>query len=138
MGEGTSFLSIVLSLCRGNQLRQIFRRYSGGSTISQPLLFLAYLNYYSCLISPGVVLKGTQSWQNKWFQIIRFQKLSSLIITLYDFPIKLIMIKFFEYNLCSSCCRFVFCFVMRETLCCLCQTIIKLILLKLFTPPPDI
>ena len=25
-----------------------------------------------------------------------------------------------------------FCFVMRETLCCLCQTIIKLILLKLF------
>ena len=27
---------------------------------------------------------------------------------------------------------------MRETLCCLCQTIIKLILLKLFTQPPDI
>ena len=27
-----------------------------------------------------------------------------------------------------------FCFVMRETLCCLCQ----LILLKLLTPPPDI
>ena len=31
-----------------------------------------------------------------------------------------------------------FCFVMRETLCCLCQTIIKLILLKLLTKPPDI
>ena len=31
-----------------------------------------------------------------------------------------------------------FCFVMRETLCCLCQIIIKLILLKLLTPPPDI
>ena len=29
-----------------------------------------------------------------------------------------------------------FCFVMRETLCCLCQTIIKLILLKLFTQIP--
>ena len=26
----------------------------------------------------------------------------------------------------------------RKTLCCLCQTIIKLILLKLLTPPPDI
>ena len=26
----------------------------------------------------------------------------------------------------------------RETLCCLCQTIIKLLLLKLLTPPPDI
>ena len=26
---------------------------------------------------------------------------------------------------------------MRETSCCLCQTIIKLILLKLLTPPPD-
>ena len=31
-----------------------------------------------------------------------------------------------------------FCFVMRETLCCLCKTIIKLILSKLLTPPPDI
>ena len=31
-----------------------------------------------------------------------------------------------------------FCFVMRDTSCCLCQTIIKLILLKLLTPPPDI
>ena len=31
-----------------------------------------------------------------------------------------------------------FCFVMRDTLCCLCQTIIKLILLKLLTQPPDI
>ena len=31
-----------------------------------------------------------------------------------------------------------FCFVMRESSCCLCQTIIKLILLKLLTPPPDI
>ena len=31
-----------------------------------------------------------------------------------------------------------FCFVMRETLCCLCQTVIKLILLKLLTQPPDI
>ena len=27
---------------------------------------------------------------------------------------------------------------MRETSCCLCQTIIKLILLKLLVPPPDI
>ena len=31
-----------------------------------------------------------------------------------------------------------FCFVMRETLCCLCQKIIKLILLKLLTQPQDI
>ena len=31
-----------------------------------------------------------------------------------------------------------FCLVMRETLCTLCQTIIKLILLKLLTLPPDI
>ena len=31
-----------------------------------------------------------------------------------------------------------FCFVMRETLCRLCLTIIKLILLKLLTQPPDI
>ena len=31
-----------------------------------------------------------------------------------------------------------FYFVMKETSCCLCQTIIKLILLKLLTPPPDI
>ena len=33
-----------------------------------------------------------------------------------------------------------FCFgsVMRETLCCLCQTIIKLILSKLLTQPPDL
>ena len=31
-----------------------------------------------------------------------------------------------------------FCFAMRETLCYLCQTIIKLILLKLSTLPPDI
>ena len=29
-------------------------------------------------------------------------------------------------------------FVMRENSCCLCQKIIKLILLKLLTPPPDI
>ena len=31
-----------------------------------------------------------------------------------------------------------FFFVMIETLCCLCQTITKLILLKLLTKPPDI
>ena len=31
-----------------------------------------------------------------------------------------------------------FCFVMRETSYCLCQTIIKLTLLKLLTLPPDI
>ena len=29
-------------------------------------------------------------------------------------------------------------FVMTETLCCSCQTIIKLIILKLLTPPTDI
>ena len=33
---------------------------------------------------------------------------------------------------------FCFCFVMRETLCCLCQTIVNLIFLKLSTPVPDI
>ena len=33
---------------------------------------------------------------------------------------------------------FLFCFVMRETLCCLCQTMIIRILLKLLTEPPDI
>ena len=32
---------------------------------------------------------------------------------------------------------FLFCY-MREDACCLCQIIIKLILLKLLTPPPDI
>ena len=31
-----------------------------------------------------------------------------------------------------------FCFVMREASCCFCKTVIKLILLKLFTPSPDI
>ena len=31
-----------------------------------------------------------------------------------------------------------FCFVMKKTLCCLCQSIIKLISLKLFTPHPVI
>ena len=30
------------------------------------------------------------------------------------------------------------CYLMRETSCCLRQTIVKLILLKLLTPPPDI
>ena len=35
-------------------------------------------------------------------------------------------------------CADLFLFVMRETLCYLCQTIIKLILLKLLTLPPDI
>ena len=39
---------------------------------------------------------------------------------------------------CALLVADLFCFVMRETLCCLCQTIIKLILLKLLTPPPDI
>ena len=41
----------------------------------------------------------------------------------------------------TTCAPFVedlFCFVMRETSCCLCQTIIKLILLKLLSPPPHI
>ena len=33
---------------------------------------------------------------------------------------------------------FLFCFVMRVTSYCLCQTTTKLILLKLLTPPPDI
>ena len=39
---------------------------------------------------------------------------------------------------CAPLVEDLFCFVMRETYCCLCQTIIKLILLKLLTPPPDI
>ena len=39
---------------------------------------------------------------------------------------------------CASLVADLFCFVMGETSCCLCQTIIKLILLKLLTPPPDI
>ena len=39
---------------------------------------------------------------------------------------------------CASLVADLFCFVMRETLCCLCHTIIKLILLKLLTLPPDI
>ena len=39
---------------------------------------------------------------------------------------------------CAPLVADLFLFVMRETLCCLCQTIIKLILLKLLTQPPDI
>ena len=39
---------------------------------------------------------------------------------------------------CAPLLADLFCFVMRETSCCLCQTIIKLILLKLLIPPPDI
>ena len=39
---------------------------------------------------------------------------------------------------CAPLVADLFCFVMRETLCCLCQTIIKLILFKRLTPPPDI
>ena len=38
---------------------------------------------------------------------------------------------------CAPLVAVLFCFVMRETLCCLCQTIIKPILLKLSTPPLD-
>ena len=53
LDEGTSSLSIVLSLCRGNQLGQLFRCYSGGSTISQSLLFLAYLLLFM-IDSPSV------------------------------------------------------------------------------------
>ena len=39
---------------------------------------------------------------------------------------------------CAPLVADLFFFVTRETLCCLCQTIIKLILLKLLTQPPDI
>ena len=39
---------------------------------------------------------------------------------------------------CAPLVADLFCLVMRETLCCHCQTIIKLILLKLLTQPPDI
>ena len=39
---------------------------------------------------------------------------------------------------CAPLVADLFCFIMRETLCCLCQTIIKLILLKPLTQPPDI
>ena len=39
---------------------------------------------------------------------------------------------------CAPLVADLFCVVMRDTLCCLCQTIIELILLKLLTPPPDI
>ena len=39
---------------------------------------------------------------------------------------------------CAPLGEDLFCFIMRETSCCLCQTIIKLILLKLLSPPPDI
>ena len=39
---------------------------------------------------------------------------------------------------CALLLQICFCFVMKETLCCLCKTIIKLILLKFLTPPPDI
>ena len=38
---------------------------------------------------------------------------------------------------CAPLVADLFCIVMRETLCCLCQTIIKLVLLKLLTLPPD-
>ena len=39
---------------------------------------------------------------------------------------------------CAPLVADLFYFVMRETLCCLCQTITKLILLKLLFQPPDI
>ena len=39
---------------------------------------------------------------------------------------------------CAPLVADLFCFVMRETSCDLCQTIVKLILLKLLTQPPDI
>ena len=39
---------------------------------------------------------------------------------------------------CAPLVADLFLFVMRKTLCCLGQTIIKLILLKLLTQPPDI
>ena len=39
---------------------------------------------------------------------------------------------------CAPLVADLFLFFMRETSCCLCQTIIKLTLLKLLTPPPDI
>ena len=39
---------------------------------------------------------------------------------------------------CASLVADLFCFVMRDTSRCLFQTIIKLILLKLLTPSPDI
>ena len=39
---------------------------------------------------------------------------------------------------CAPLVADLFLFVMRETLCCLCQTIINLMLLKLLTQPPDI
>ena len=39
---------------------------------------------------------------------------------------------------CAPLVEDFFCIVMRETSCCLCQTIFKMILLKLLTPPPDI
>ena len=39
---------------------------------------------------------------------------------------------------CAPLVEICFCFVMRENVCCLCQTIINLMLLKLLTLPPDI
>ena len=39
---------------------------------------------------------------------------------------------------CAPLFADLFCFVMGVTLCCLCQTIIKMILLKLLTQPPII
>ena len=39
---------------------------------------------------------------------------------------------------CAPLVADLFCFAMTETLCCLCLTTIKLILLKLLTQPPDI
>ena len=39
---------------------------------------------------------------------------------------------------CAPLVADLFLFDMRETLCCLCQTIIKLILLRLLAPPSDI
>ena len=39
---------------------------------------------------------------------------------------------------CAPLVADLICFAMRETSCFLCQTIVKLILLKLLTPPADI
>ena len=61
LDQGTSSLSIVLSLCRGNQLRQVFRRHSGGSTISKtkPLMCLAYLLLFMLDFPRGGTLRDS-------------------------------------------------------------------------------
>ena len=63
--------------------------------------------------------------------------LDSIFIRYCSKLIRLIVVIPMGTNCAPQVADFCFCFVMIEISCCLCKTIIKLILLKLIIPPPD-